>query len=84
MGETFEFFHGKDTAAIYDSIAAELKELDEKYKDLKDKFGNPIKASSLYTYTFEPTTLKWSVDMTEEIKNDVIAVLDKYLPRSSK
>lgn len=84
MGETFEFFHGKDTAAIYDSIAAELKEVDEKYKDLKDKFGNPIKASSLYIYSFEPTKLNWRDGMTNEIKEDVIAVFDKYLPRSPK
>lgn len=84
MSEMMEFLYGKDTAHIYESIATELKEIDEKYKDLKDEFNNPVKPSSMYFYTLEPVRLSWTGVLSKEIQDEIIAVFDKHLPRSAK
>lgn len=84
MSDMMESLYGKDTAGIYESISAELKEIDEKYKDLKDEFDNPVKPSSLYFYTIEPVKLSWTGTLSKEIQREIIAVFDKYLPRTPK
>ncbi|MFC4232282.1 hypothetical protein ACFOW1_10295 [Parasediminibacterium paludis] len=82
MDETLKLQHGESVAKVYELISNDLADIDDKYTDLKDQWGNHQKASHFYLYTFEPVKLSWNDNPPQELKNDVMAVFDKYLKRT--
>ncbi len=79
MDETLKMMHGETVAKIYEALKGDLFKLNEKYPDLKDKYGKEQKTGHFYNFTIEPTNLMFEDDIPNDLKQDVIALFDKHL-----
>ncbi len=79
MDETLKFIHGETVAKIYEALKNDLLDLDKKYTEFKDIHGKELRASSFYSYTIEPTNLMFKKQISNDLKQDLIALFDKHL-----
>lgn len=79
MDETLKAQHGETVAKIYEDLKTDLSLLNEKYQNLKNKYGIEQRAGEFYRFTIEPTNLKFDDDIPIDLKQEVTAIFDKHL-----
>lgn len=78
MDETLRLQHGDNVAKIYENLKLDLLEFDNKYQNLKNKYGQEQRASQFYRYSIEPVNLFIDDDTPDDLRMDIIGIFDKH------